>query len=135
MITNGTMIPAVSKHNGAAALLSPDGRWLAAPGKNNTVVVLDAASQAPWATYYGHQDGLYRREDGVITSVVWVTDEIVATGSSTGSIQLWNARTSTHRRTLRNAQNGHAVLALSLSHEGVLTAYSEGEIGTWQLYS
>ncbi len=125
-----------SKHNGAAALLSPDGRFLAAPGTKNTVVVLNAASQAPWATYYGHQDGLYRREDGVITSLVWVTDEIVATGSSTGSIQVWNARTGTHRRMLREAQADCAVLALSLSCDGVLTAYSEGgKISTWQLCS
>lgn len=120
-----------STHNGAAALLSPSGRFLAAPGNKNTVVVRLADSGEPWATYYGHQDGLYRREDGVITSLVWITDETLATGSSTGSIQVWNARTGTHRRTLREEQNGHAVIGLTLSHEGVLTAYSEGEISTW----
>ncbi len=43
MTSNGTANTAESKHYGEAALPSPDGRLLAVPGENNTVVVIDAA--------------------------------------------------------------------------------------------
>jgi WD40 repeat protein len=113
---------------------SPDGRWLALPGQKNTVVVLDAKSRTLWATYYGHQAGLYRREAGTITALAWLPDgERLVSGSSDGSIHLWHARSGTHRRTLREAQADCAVLALTVSHEGMLRAFSGGEVGTWQL--
>ena len=43
MTSNSTANTAENKHNGETALLLPDGRLLAVPGENNTMVVIDAA--------------------------------------------------------------------------------------------
>lgn len=130
------MEPIVFTPTPQTGVRSPDGCFLAVPGSHNTVVVIDATSQVPWATYYGHQAGVYRREAGTITALVWLPDgERLVSGSSDGSIHLWHARTAMHRRTLREAQADCAVLALTVSREGILTAYSGGEVSTWYLSS
>jgi WD40 repeat protein len=123
-----------SKHNGEKALLSPDGRFLAVPGDSNTVIVIDGATNKQWVTYYGHQAGLYRRVGWTIKALAWLPDgSNIASGSTDGSIHIWDARTGIHQRTLTQPQEDCAVLALSLSHEGRLTALRGGSINTWQL--
>ena len=123
-----------SKHNEEIALLSPDGRFLAVPRQGNTVVVIDAATNKLWGTYYGHQAGIYRRVGGTIKALAWLPDgNSIASGSSDGSIHLWYARTGIHQHTLTQAQEGYAVLALTLSHDGRLTALRGGSTNTWQL--
>src|SRR5438876_4181088 len=100
MISNSTAITAETKQNGETALLSPDGRLLAVPGESNTVVVIDALTNEPWATYYGHQAGVYRRVSGTIKALAWLPDgSSVASGSTDGSIHIWHARTGIHQCT------------------------------------
>jgi WD40 repeat protein len=116
------------------AILSPDGRFLAAPGANHTVLVLDAATNELWVTYYGHQAGVYRRLGGTIKALVWLPGgSSIASGSTDGSIHLWHARSGIHQRTLTQPQEDCAVLALVLSQHGCLTALRGGEVTTWQL--
>src|SRR5438105_13387754 len=81
------------RRSGERAILSPDGRFLAVPGENHTVLVLDATTNQPWVTYYGHQAGIYRRVSGIITALAWLPDgSCIASGSTDGSIHLWHGR-------------------------------------------
>jgi WD40 repeat protein len=122
------------RRSGETALLSPDGRFLAAPGERHTVLVLDAATNEPWVTYYGHQAGVYRRLSGTIKALVWLPGgSSIASGSTDGSIHIWHARSGIHQRTLTQPQENCAVQSLVLSHEGCLTALRGGEVTTWQL--
>ena len=122
------------RRSGETALLSPDGRFLAASGERHTVLVLDAATNAPWVTYYGHQAGIYRRLSGTITALAWLPDGTgIASGSTDGSVHLWHARSGIHQRTLAQSQEDCAVLALSLSGDGCLTAVRGRDMQTWQL--
>ena len=123
-----------NKHDTVIGVVSPDGRFLAAPGENHTAVVLVAATKEPWATYYGHQAGVFRRVCGTVRAPAWLPDgSSIASGSSDGSIHLWHARTGVHQRTLAQPQEGCAVLALSLSRDGYLTALRRRDVNTWQL--
>ena len=89
----------------------------------------------PWVTYYGHQAGLYRRVSGTIKVLAWLQEGTsLASGSTDGSIHIWHARTGIHQRTLTQPQEGCAVLALALSHDGCLTALRGKDANTWQLY-
>lgn len=134
MTSTTTTIAAESKRNGETALLSPDGRLLAMAGNNNTVSVLDALTQELWVTYYGHQAGVYRRVSGAIKALTWLPGgSSIASGSTDGSIHIWQARTGIHQRTLTQPQEGCAVLALTLSHERLLSAWRGKDVKTWQL--
>src|SRR5436305_1782238 len=89
------------RRSGEIAILSPDGRFLAVPGENHTVLVLDAATNEPWVTYYGHQAGIYRRVGGTIKSLAWLPrGSSIASGSTDGSIHMRRARSGIHQRTL-----------------------------------
>ncbi len=123
-----------NKHDTVIGVVSPDGRFLAAPGENHTAVVLVAATKEPWATYYGHQAGVYRCVCGTVRALVWLSDgSSIASGSTDGSIHLWHARTGVHQRTLVQPQEGCPVLALTLSHDGYLIALRRRDVNTWQL--
>ena len=116
------------------AILSPDGRLLAVPGERHTVLVLDARTNEPWVTYYGHQAGIYRRIGGTIKALAWLPGgSSIASGSTDGSIHIWQARSGIHQRTLTQPQEDCAVLALLLSDNGCLTALRGREFTTWQL--
>lgn len=135
MTSTDTMISTGSKHNGEKSILSPDGWFLAVPGASNTVVVLDALTRDLWVTYYGHQAGVYRHVTGTIKALAWLPDgTFIASGSTDGSIHIWHARTGIHQRTLTQPQEGCAVLALTLSDDGCLTALRGKDANTWQLY-
>ena len=122
------------RRSGEIAILSPDGRFLAVPGENHTVLVLDTATNEPWVTYYGHQAGIYRRVGGTIKALAWLPGgSSIASGSSDGSIHIWLARSGTHQRTLTQPQEDCAVLALILSSYGRLTALRGGNLTTWEL--
>ncbi len=132
MTSTSATISAESRRSIETALLSPDGRFQAVAGESNTVVVLDAATKAPWVTYYGHQAGIYRRVAGTIKALAWLPDgDCIASGSTDGSIHIWHARTGIHRRTLTQPQEGCAVLALT--NDGCLTALRGKDVNTWQL--
>jgi len=134
MTSTGTTITAERKRNGETAILSPDGRFLAVPRDSNTVVVLDALTKEPWATYYSHQAGVDRRVSGTIKALVWLPDgSSIASGSTDGSIHTWHARTGIHQCTLTQPQEGCAVLALTLSHDECLTALRGKDANSWQL--
>jgi WD40 repeat protein len=116
------------------ALFSPDGRFLTVPGASHTVVVLDALTNEPWVTYYGHQAGLYRRVSGTITALAWLPNgSSIVSGSTDGSIHIWHARTGIHQRTLTQPQEDCEVLALSMLDDGLLTALRGKDTNTWQL--
>ena len=122
------------RRSGETAILSPDGRFLAAPGERHTVLVLDTATNQPWVTYYGHQAGIYRRLSGTIKALAWLPDgNRIASGSTDGSIHLWQGRSGIHRRTLAQPQEDCAVLALILSGDGCLTALRGRDVTTWHL--
>jgi len=93
--------------DGSGALcLSPDGSSLAVCGPNHTVEVWDAHAHHRRLTYYGHQDGLYRRLMGHILAVAWSPDGTrLASLSSTGSLHVWDARTGIHQRTVLPASD------------------------------
>ena len=122
------------RRSGEPALLSPDGRFLATPGKRHTVLVLDAATNEPWVTYYGHRAGIYRRLSGTIKALAWLPDGTsIASGSTDGSIHLWHARSGIHQHTFAQAQEDCAVLALILSGDGCPIAVRGRDIQTWHL--
>ena len=134
MTSTGTTMIAERRRICESGILSPDGRFLAVPGESHTVRVLDAATNEPWVTYYGHQAGVYRREGGAITALAWLRGgSSIASGSTDGSIHIWHARSGIHQRTLTQPQEACAVLALVLSHYGCLTALRGGEVTSWQL--
>ena len=123
-----------NKHDTERGVLSPDGRFLAAPGESHTAVVLVAATKEPRVTYYGHQAGVYRRVCGTVRALAWLPDgSSIASGSTDGSIHIWHARTGIHRRTLTQPHEGCAVLALTLSGDGCLIALRGKDVNTWQL--
>lgn len=127
-------LPVELRRRGEKAILSPDGRLLAVPGENHTVLVLDAMTNEPWVTYYGHQAGVYRRVSGTITALAWLPDgSSMASGSTDGSIHLWHGRSGSHQRTLAQPQEDCAVLALIPSDDGCLTALRGREVTTWHL--
>jgi WD40 repeat protein len=133
MPADGTTIMG-NKHDTVRAVLSPDGRFLAVAGESHTAVVLAAATKEPWATYYGHQAGVYRRVCGIVRALLWLPDgSSIASGSTDGSIHIWYARTGIHRRTLAQPQEGYAVLALTLTNDGCLLALRGKDVNTWQL--
>jgi WD40 repeat protein len=120
--------------NNEKALPSPDGRFLVVPGASHTVIVLDALTNEPWVTYYGHQAGLYRRVGGTITALAWLPDgSSIVSGSTDGSIHVWHARTGIHQRTLTQPQEGCEVLSLCMLDDGLLTALRGKDTNTWQL--
>jgi WD40 repeat protein len=120
--------------SGERGILSPNGRFLAVPGENHTVLVLDAMTNESWVTYYGHQAGIYQRVTGTITALAWLPDgSRMVSGSTDGSIHLWHARSGIHQRTLAQPQEDYAVLTLILSGERCLTALRGRDITTWQL--
>lgn len=131
--TDTTMI-AERRRSGEIAIFSPDGRFLAVPGESHTVLVLDAATNEPWVTYYGHQAGVYRRLSGTIKALAWLPGgSNIVSGSTDGSIHIWHARSGIQQRTLTQPQDDCAVLALILSSHGRLTALRGGNLTTWQL--
>jgi len=135
MTSIGTMISTENKHNEETSILSPDGWFLAVPGASNKVVVLDALTRELWVTCYSHQAGIYRRVAGTIKALAWLPDgTFLASGSTDGSIHIWYARTGIHQRMLTQPQEGCAVLALTLSDDGCLTALRGKDANTWQLY-
>src|SRR5579884_1913561 len=93
--------------DGSGALCpSPDGSSLAVCGPNHTVEVWDAHAHHRRLTYYGHQDGLYRRLMGHILAIAWSPDGTrIASLSSNGSLHVWDARTGIHQRTLLPASH------------------------------
>lgn len=129
-------LPVERRRSGEKAILSPGGRFLAVPGENHTILVLDAMTNEPWVTYYGHQAGVYRRVSGIITALAWLPDgSSIASGSTDGSIHLWHGRSGIHQRTLAQPQEDCAVLALILSDDGCLTALRGRDVTTWHLNS
>jgi WD40 repeat protein len=81
--------------------LSPDGMYVAVRGPNHTVEVWNNRFSHRLLTYCGHQDGLYRRLNGYILAIAWSPDGTrIASVSSNGSLQVWDARTAIHQRTL-----------------------------------
>ncbi len=134
MTSSDTMIYAERTRKSEKAILSPDGRFLTVPGVNHTVIVLDAMTNEPWVTYYGHQAGLYRRVSGTIKALAWLANgSSIVSGSTDGSIHVWHARTGIHQRTLTQPQEGCEVLALSMLDDGLLTALRGKDTNTWQL--
>ena len=135
MTTDGTTLMG-DKRDTERGVLSPDGRFLAAPGESHTAVVLVAATKKPRVTYYGHQAGVYRRVCGTVRALAWLPDgSRIASGSTDGSIHLWHGRSGIHRRTLAQPQEDYAVLALILSDDGCLTALRGRGVTTWHLNS
>lgn len=111
MTSTDTTMTAERRHSVERGILSPDGRFLAVPGANHTALVLDAATNEPWITYYGHQAGVYRRMTGTIKVLAWLPGgSSIASGSSDGSIHIWHARSGIHQRTLTQPQEDCAVL-------------------------
>jgi WD40 repeat protein len=82
--------------------LSPDGKWAAAAAPQHTVQVWRTEPPQFWSTYYGHQDGVFKRTADVITTIVWVDNERIVSGSQNGSIHQWQAQRGLHMRAYRN---------------------------------
>lgn len=86
--------------------LSPDGMYAAVRGPNHTVEVWNNTFSHRLLTYSGHQDGLYRRLNGHILAIAWSPDgRRIASVSSNGSLQVWDAHTAIHQRTLLPASS------------------------------
>jgi WD40 repeat protein len=80
---------------------SRDGLRVAVRGPNHTVEVWSNNFSRRLLIYYGHQDGLYRRLTGHILAIAWSPDGTrIASISSNGSLQVWDARTGIHQRSL-----------------------------------
>src|SRR5438270_11975119 len=111
MTTDGTTMTG-DKRDTERGVLSPDGRFLAAPGESHMAVVLVAATKEPRVIYYGHQAGVYRRVCGTVRALAWQPDgRSIASGGADGAIHLWHARSGIHQRTLAQLQAGWAVPA------------------------
>jgi WD40 repeat protein len=92
---------------------SPDGRWLASAGADNTVRIWNSKSGKSERTLTGHTAGVY--------SVNFSPDgRLLASAGADNTVRIWNAETATLLRTL----SGHtdAVRSVNFSPDGRLLA-------------
>src|SRR6266851_114416 len=69
-----------------AVAWSPDGRYLASGGWDNTVQVWDVNTRAHYRTYTGHKD--------IVSALSWSPDSrYIASGSWDHTVQVWNVNT------------------------------------------
>ena len=119
-------IPSSDKTPVKAAAISPDGKQLAVCGSHHTVERWNMPSLTMRGRYDGHQAGIEKRQ-GTITSLAWSPDSVhMASGSSDGSLHIWNARSLHHLGTfVERGMNNTPVMpvtALAWSPSGALLA-------------
>ncbi|MBV6505698.1 MAG: hypothetical protein ILNGONEN_01262 [Syntrophorhabdaceae bacterium] len=113
-------------HNGPIFRMawSPDGRTLASPSEDNTVIFWDLKTGQPQQKLIGHS--------GRIHQVTWSPDgKMIATGSSDNTIRLWDADTGKIRRVLKASFS--SVLSVAWLPNGKILAsgYDDNIVRLW----
>jgi len=91
---------------------SPNGETVVSVGADTLVILRDAASGDVLRTLRGHSQPLFE--------VLFVSDQLLATGDGGGTIRLWNLETGRTLRALR--EHNSEVSALAFSPDGTLMA-------------
>jgi WD40 repeat protein len=105
-----------------AVAYSPDGRWIAAGGRDNTVHIYDAASGALVRILAGHT--------GWVTRVAWNPGGTrLASGGNDNTVRLWNAATGEQLQVFRH--HSRAVTGLAFSRDGKLLASGSTDGTLW----
>ena len=93
--------PVPSHHPSRIEVPSPDGSWLAVGGFPDHTVALFKADEDRWrlwVTYSQHREGVSNRQ-GIIQALAWSpAGTYIASGSSTGSLHVWDTRGRWYRR-------------------------------------
>jgi transcription initiation factor TFIID subunit 5 len=85
-ITDGNTVRVLVGHRGTvlAVSFSPCGKYLASAGEDRRVKVWDVASSTTVHDYRGHND--------VVHGLVWLSDALLASYSTDGSVRVWNTQ-------------------------------------------
>ncbi len=106
---------------------SPNGKWIASDGPDNTIAIWDAISGDQIAELHGHKD---------ISKLKWSPNEdYLASASTDGSVVVWDVK---KRKTLKTLYGDReAVWGLAWSPDGkrLASVGSSGDINIWSIES
>ncbi len=108
---------------------SPNGRWLATGGYDNTVRIVDAVT--------GTNEVVLGNHGGAIVSVAWSPDgrQLASASRGDGTVKIWDAQSGTEVQSFR----GHAGAARSVSWrpdgKQLASAGTDGTIRVWDVTS
>jgi eukaryotic-like serine/threonine-protein kinase len=97
---------------------SPDARYIASGGNDNTVCIWDASTKETIAIYHGHSD--------VVEAITWLPDSLhVASTSNDHTVHVWNIHTNHTIFTYRRRSS--VVHAIACSPDGKYCAFASSD--------
>ncbi len=105
---------------------SPDGRYIASGGDDNTVRVWDAGTKDTIAIYHGHTD--------VVEAVTWLPDSLhIASTSIDHTVRVWNINTNNTIFTYRRRSSVVQAVACSPDGKYIAFASSDQTVQIWDI--
>ncbi len=111
-----------------ALAISPDGRWIAAGGDDNAVLVWHADSLAPHRAFHGHAEQ--------VSAVAFSPDSRwILSGDVFGRARLWDLESGALRAKLDGHTRPIVAAGFLPSGQVALTASGDGSVAQWDLNS
>lgn len=105
---------------------SPDARYIASGGHDNTVRVWDANTKDTIAIYHGHSD--------VVKAVAWLPDSLhVASTSIDHTVRVWDINTMSANFTFRRSSSVVHAVACSPDSKYIVLASSDHTVQIWDV--